>query len=111
MDPFITQCKIIYNINVTGNKIKKYRCYITNDEIPSRGITISELYQAKDNPSIKIIYTVNGVRKNTKRLGQAQWIPIEKRSFWRNMFIRLETPDQIEIARMKRKRESLKIEK
>ena len=59
---FIKQCRSKYNIYQTSNKCKKYRSYLINGEIPSKGITILESYQAIDNPHIKIVFAENGVK-------------------------------------------------
>lgn len=111
MENFTKSCKSSYNICPTSNEINKHRCYLTNDIIPSLGIMIKELYQAKDDPRIKIIYAENSVRIHLKRLGQGKWIPIKKESCWRSNFIRLETPYETEIKNMKKEVERLRNEK
>ena len=111
MENFTKSCISSYKICPTSNENKKYRCFLINDIIPTEDIMIKELYQAKDEPRIKIIYAENSVRIHLKRLGQGKWIPIKKESCWRSNFIRLETPYETEIKNMKKEVERLRNEK
>ena len=78
---FTESCIEKYDVVPKPDKETKERSLITNGKIPTQGIKITAVFEAKDNPNIKIICAENGVKGNNAKIwGTASVVAIEKRN-------------------------------
>ena len=105
---FTESCIEKYGVVPKLDRKIKQRNFITNGKIPTQGIEITAVFEAKDNPNIKIICAQNGVKINHHEIWGTATVVAIKKKFRRSMFEQVMTPDEIDVEMLLEKRDYLK---
>ena len=112
LNEFSENCTKKYDMVPKADQTKRHRCFVTNGKIPTQSVEITAVYEANDNPSIKIICAQNGVRRNHYDIwGSASVVSIEKRNFRISSFKQVKSPDEIAVNMLLIQRDYLKHQK
>lgn len=98
MENFIQNWIAKYNVTPKEKQADKNRFFIAYGDIPLDDITVEEIYQAIDDPNVRLIYAKNAVRINNPNIwGNSYVLSISKKNYCKEMFCQINIMEEEKI--------------